>query len=134
MKGNESSKAQKLLVLSVPAVFLISLSLYLNISGASYIKLWACPTMSLLGLACPFCGATRGVCAILTFRFYEAIQFNIAVFILFFILLCAYAFCLYKVIKYNKYFKIKIIYVLTFGTVFIIFFAVRNFSFYKWSV
>ena len=123
----------KLLILSMPAIIGLALLLYLNISGADYITLFPCPLFERYGIACPFCGGTRSVCSILTFRFWDAIKYNLAVFILFFLIAGVYIYCIYKVIRFNKFIKINLLAAILAFVVFPAAFAViRNFPFYPW--
>ena len=128
------SKKYKILILSVPAALALALCLYLNISGARYITLWLCPLFEATGLACPGCGATRCVCSILKLRFYDAVQYNLAVFILFFYLAGVYLYCFYKVLKYNKFIQFQSRAIWACLILLLVFTVIRNFSFYPWRL
>ena len=130
----ELSKKYKILILSVPAVLALALCLYLNISGAGYITLWLCPLFEITGLACPGCGATRCVCSILTFRFFAALKYNLAVFILFFYIAGVYINCFYKVLKHNQFVKFQTAQIWACLILLVLFTVIRNFSFYPWPL
>jgi hypothetical protein len=129
-----AGKKQKLLVLSVPVALTSGLCAYLNISGAGSIRLWPCPLFENFGLACPGCGATRCVCRILTLRFYEAVQFNLPVFILFFCLAGAWAACVYKVIRFNSFIKLPNWTLWTALAAFVAFTVIRNLAAFPWHL
>ena len=126
------SKKYKLLILGIPVVLGIGLAVYLNISGRDYIRLWPCPLFEAFGLACPGCGGTRCVSSILTLHFLAAIQYNLLVFILFFLFAGVYVYCVYKVIRFNKFVKIPGWCLWGAGAVVVAFTIIRNLPFYPW--
>ena len=128
-----AKKAVKIVLSLLPLFFLIIFALYLNLSGNNSIHI-PCPLFELTGFACPGCGATRGVCAILTFRIKDAFKFNAAVFLLFFFLTGVYVFNLYKLIRYNKLIRINVKIVIAIGVFLIIFVIIRNMPFYPYKL
>jgi|GEM_PF-696192 len=133
IKNFLSKKAAKIILSLLPLFFLVPFMLYLNLSGNNSIHI-PCPLFKLAGIACPGCGATRCVCAILTFRFKDAYKYNLAIFILFFFLSLVYFYNLYKVIRYNKrvIFNYKIVCLI--GVFIILFAIIRNMPFYPYKL
>ena len=128
------SKRIKILIMSAPLALGAALTLYLNLSDASYITLWPCLIFEFTGIACPGCGGTRAVCSILTLRFFDAVQYNLAVFILFFYLAAVYAYCFYKVIRFNRFIKLKTPHIWFCGILLLAFAVFRNLPFYPWPI
>ena len=130
----ESGKTEKLFLLSLPALLGGVLAAYLYISGNSAVRLFPCFLFERFGVPCPACGVTRSVCAVLTFRFYEAIRYNAAFFCIFFYFAGVYCACVRSVLLSNRFTAFPAISVTVAAAGIAVFAIVRNLPFYPWQM
>ncbi|MCL2521777.1 MAG: DUF2752 domain-containing protein [Erysipelotrichales bacterium] len=123
---------RKTIVLIIPVILLMILAFYLNFVPGNNIRLWGCPFYNVTGFSCPGCGATRAVIAILTFRFIEAMQYNFAFFILFFVITFIYIFNIYRRIRFKQSLNISYAFIIACGIFLFVFTVIRNLPFYPY--
>jgi len=123
---------RKTIILIIPIILLIILGIYLNLVPENDFRLWGCPFYTSTGLSCPGCGATRAVIAILTFRFIDALQYNFAIFILFFVVGFLYSFNIYKRIRFKQSLNISYVFIIFCASFLFGFTIIRNLPFYPY--